>query len=75
MKIQNQKERKMGLEDKRQRESKRATIVNYNYDGWVWDIDMDKVINAYHTFLRKARFGVMFFIMTKDKLRQKFKVH
>jgi hypothetical protein len=28
---------------------------------------MDMVINAYHTFVRKTRFGNRYFIITKDK--------
>ena len=30
-----------------QRESKRIKTENDNDDDWVWDIDLDKAINAY----------------------------
>jgi len=55
MKIQNEEERKMGLEDKQKRESKRAKIENDICDDWVWNFDMDKVINAYHAFVKKTK--------------------
>ena len=36
-----------------QRESKRVKIENDSNDDWVWDFDMNKVINADHTFVKK----------------------
>jgi hypothetical protein len=38
-----------------QRESKRIKIENNSNDDWVRDFDMDKVINAYHIFLKKNK--------------------
>ena len=35
----------------RQRESIRAKTENNSDDDWVSDFDMDKVFNAYHTFV------------------------
>ena len=50
-----------------QQESKHTKIENDSNDDWVWDFDMDKVINTYHTFVKKQRFGNMNFVMMKDK--------
>ena len=52
-----------------QRESKRVKIENDSDDDWVQDFDMDKVINAYHTFVKKQGFGDMCFIKMRYKPR------
>ena len=52
-----------------QRESKHIKTENDSDDDWVWDFDLDKVINAYQISVKKQRFGDMYFIMTKDKPR------
>ena len=57
----------MGLEYKRQRESKRAEIKKNSYDDWVWDFDMDKVIYAYHAFFFKRIVGDIPFIWQKTR--------
>ena len=61
---------KSNLKQPGQRESKRINTENDSDDDWVWDFDLDKVINAYQILVRKKkRFGDMYFIVTKDKSR------
>ena len=36
-------------------ELKHAKIENDSDDDWVWDFDMDKVINAYQNFVKKTK--------------------
>ena len=52
-----------------QRESKRIKTENDSNDDWVWNFDLDKVINAYQILVKKQRFGDMYFIVIKDKPR------
>ena len=50
------KERKTAQLDKNppgQRESKRIKTENDSDDDWVWDFDLDKVINAYQILVKK----------------------
>jgi hypothetical protein len=39
----------------RQRESKRVKIENDSNDDWARDFDIAKVINTYHTFVKKTK--------------------
>ena len=47
----------------------RIKTENDSNDDWVWDFDLDKVINAYQILVKKHRFGDIYFIVTKDKPR------
>ena len=38
-----------------QRESKRIKTENDSDDDWVWDFDLDKVINAYQILVKKTK--------------------
>ena len=38
-----------------QRESKCIKTENDSDDDWVWDFDLDKVINAYQIFVQKTK--------------------
>jgi hypothetical protein len=38
-----------------QHESKRVKIGNDSDDHWVWDFEMHKFMNAYHTFVLKKK--------------------
>ena len=52
------KERKIAHLDKNQlgqRESKRIETENDSDDEWVWDFDLDKVINAYQILVKKTK--------------------
>ena len=52
------KERKTAQLDENppgQRESKRIKTENDSDDDWVWDFDLDKVINAYQILVRKTK--------------------
>ena len=82
VKNENEKQRHTRLEDMRhqayervhenkpgQQQSKRVKIENDSDDDWVQDFDMDKVINAYHTFVKKIKVRRMYFLMTKYKPR------
>ena len=51
-----------------QRESKHIKTENDSDDDWVWDFDLDKVMNAYQILVKKQRFGDMYFIV---KLKNK----
>jgi len=46
----------------------KSVKIENNSDDWVWDFVMDSVINAYHALVKK-RFGDMYFMIKKDKLR------
>ena len=47
-----------------QRESKHIKTENDSDDDWVWDFDLDKVINAYQILVKKKqRFDDMYFIV------------
>jgi hypothetical protein len=46
---------KINLETENQNVSK---IENDTDDDWVWDFDNDKVINDYHTFVKKQRSAI-----------------
>ena len=54
------KERKTAQLDENQpgqRELKRIRTENYSDDDWVWDFDLDKVINAYQILVEKKNKG------------------
>ena len=55
-----------------QRESKHIKTENDSDDDWVWDFDLDKVINAYQILVKKKqRFGDMYFIVTLKNKEEK----
>ena len=68
------KERKTAQLDENppgQRESKCIKTENDSDDDWVWDFDLDKVINAYQILVKKQRFGNMHFIVTLKNKEEK----
>ena len=48
-----------------QRESKRIKTENDSDDDWVWDFDLDKVINAYQILVIKTK--VRRYVFTSEK--------
>ena len=48
-----------------QRESKRIKTENDSDDDWVWDFDLDKVINAYQILVKKTK--VRQYVFTSEK--------
>ena len=53
-----------------QRESKRIKTENDSDDDWVWDFDLDKVINAYQILVKKQRFGDMYLRLKNKEYKE-----
>ena len=62
---------KSNLKQPGQRESKRIKTENDSDDDWVWDFDLDKVINTYQILVKKQRFGDMYFLVTLKNKEEK----
>jgi hypothetical protein len=49
------KEQRVNENQPGQWETRRVKSENDSGDDWVWDFDMNEVINGYHTFVKKTK--------------------